>query len=131
MSEEPCSRRGEMVRAGFYACTSNRIAHPEPGIVPLATCGICPYRNLPDREGVPEFIPDLRLTTPCEHRGAVLEVGVCNACGMKGQPFDVFACDLHGQCMVRRYRNDRPDLKVCFNCDDYAPADANVAADVR
>jgi hypothetical protein len=93
--------------------------HPEPGIVAIATCGICPYRNMPDREGDPEQRPDPRFTTPCAHRGEVLERSTCTACGMRGQPFDVFACELHGKCMVRRFRNDRPELKVCVNCDDF------------
>jgi hypothetical protein len=123
MSDEPCSRRGEMVRPGFFRCSSNRIVHTEPGVVPLSTCGICPYRNLPDHDGLPEQKPDPRYTMPCAHIGPAIAEGICNACGMKGQPFQIFACDLHVKCMVKRYRSDRPDLKVCFNCDDYVPRD--------
>jgi ribosomal protein L32 len=59
----------------------------------------------------------------CAHQGDKIADGVCNVCGMKGQPFDVYACALHGQCMTRRFRNDRPDLKVCANCDDFEAAD--------
>jgi hypothetical protein len=55
----------------------------------------------------------------CLHRGDIVETGTCNVCGMRGQPFDVFACELHGKCMVRRFRNDRPELKVCVLCDDF------------
>jgi hypothetical protein len=118
---EPCNRRGEETWPGFFRCDSNRLIHPEPGVVPIATCGICPYRNMADREAAetPDFAPDPRFTTACAHRGEILERGVCNSCGHVGQPFDVFACELHGRCMVRRYRNDRPELKVCANCDDF------------
>ncbi len=117
---DSCTRRGAEVRPGFFRCESNRLVHPEPGVVAIATCGICPYRNLPDREAGPSHVPDPRFTTACSHRGEVLERGTCNACGMKGLPFEVYACALHGRCMTRRYRNDRPDLSVCMNCDDFA-----------
>jgi hypothetical protein len=118
---EPCNRRGEETRPGFFRCDSNRLIHPEPGIIAIATCGICPYRNMPDRDGTAPagFVPDLRFTTACAHRGEVLERSTCTACGMRGQPFEVFACELHGRCMVRRYRNDRPELSVCANCHDF------------
>jgi hypothetical protein len=126
---EPCNRRGEQTWPGFFRCHSNRLVHPDPGIVAIATCGICPYRNMPDRETAAAPQPDPRFTTPCVQRGVVMEKATCNACGMKGQPFDVFACELHGKCMVRRYRNDRPELTVCFNCDDFLPL--GVAVSVR
>jgi hypothetical protein len=124
MIAELCNRRGAEVRPGFFRCDSNRLTHPEPGIVAIVTCGICPYRDLADREEVGgSFTPDPRFTSACVHRGDVVEHGVCNACGMKGQPFDVFACELHGKCMVRRYRNDRPELTVCLTCEAYAARD--------
>ena len=69
-----CTRRGIEVRLGFFRCESNRLTHPELGIVAIATCGICPYRNLPDREGTRGAAPDPRFTTACIHRGEVLEV---------------------------------------------------------
>jgi hypothetical protein len=139
MITEPCNRRGAEVRPGFFRCDSNRLIHPEPGIVEIATCGICPYRNLPDRAPAETSAADKaasvatgtaaenewrqRLTTPCVHRGAVIETGACNICGMKGTAFQAFACDLHGKCTVRRVRNDRPDLTVCLTCEAYAASD--------
>jgi hypothetical protein len=57
----------------------------------------------------------------CVHRGPTIADDTCNVCGFRGQPFEVYACALHGRCMVKRYRNDRPDLAVCLNCDDYVP----------
>jgi hypothetical protein len=120
---DPCIRRGAEIRPGVFECSSNRLIHPEPGTVAIATCGICPYRNLPDRTSIEQSAPDPRFTTPCAHRGEVLERATCTACGMKGLPFDVFACAIHGRCMVRRYRNDRPELAVCVNCDDFSASD--------
>jgi hypothetical protein len=59
---------------------------------------------------------------PCVHKLEALDVGVpCNVCGMRGQQFTIYACELHGKCMVKRYRNDRPDLTVCDRCPDFAP----------
>ena len=46
---EPCDRRGEEARAGVFVCRSNRLIHPEPGLVSASTCAVCLYRNQPDR----------------------------------------------------------------------------------
>jgi len=73
-------------------------------------CGAPPQPTV--QIGAPQFYP-------CAHRGEVIERGVCNVCGMKGQPFEIHACDLHGRCMEKRYRNDRPGIKVCLQCEDY------------
>jgi hypothetical protein len=56
---------------------------------------------------------------PCRHRGEVVERATCNVCGSRGQPLEIFSCAVHGRCMLRRLRNDRPDLTVCWNCDDF------------
>jgi hypothetical protein len=64
------------------------------------------------------------VMSPCVHRGDIIETGVCNVCGMKGQPFEIHACELHGRCMQRRYRNDRPAIKVCMQCEDYQSDEA-------
>jgi hypothetical protein len=64
------------------------------------------------------------LMTPCVHRGDVVERDVCNVCGMKGQPFEIHTCELHGRCMQRRYRNDRPGITVCMQCEDYQADEA-------
>jgi hypothetical protein len=117
-----CTRRGAETWPGYFRCDSNRLMHPEPGIVAISTCRICPYRNLPDREAIEQPTPDPRFTSVCVHRGEVIERAVCNACGMRGQSFDVFGCAIHGQCMVRRYRNDRPELAVCVSCGDFLAA---------
>jgi hypothetical protein len=59
-------------------------------MVTVATCGICPYLNMPDRESAPAPQPDPRFTSACTHRGDALAQGVCNACGMKSRPFTIY-----------------------------------------
>jgi hypothetical protein len=57
----------------------------------------------------------------CVHRLDVLETLGCNVCGFKGQSFTIYRCEIYQRCMTKRYRNDRPDLKVCDRCQDYDP----------
>jgi len=61
-----------------------------------------------------------RLRDSCIYRGPIVEQAACNVCGMHGQPFQIYGCELHGRCMVKRFRNDRPELKVCVTCEDFA-----------
>ena len=49
----------------------------------------------------------------CVHRGPWLETMKCDLCGMKGQPFDVFACAVHGRCSLRRRHSK---VKSCLAC---------------
>jgi len=88
------------------------------------------YHRICERAQPIKIKPRLRspFNSTCVHRGEVLERGLCNACGMKGQPFDILACELHGKCMGQRYRNDRPDLKVCVLCDDFKAANTTSTA---
>jgi hypothetical protein len=121
-------------------CKSTHFRHP--GFVGALTCTGCPWADLPnDAAHVPRLVtrplerstermaepadPTARDPYPaidlCRHLGPSIERGTCNVCGLKGQPFDIHACAVHGRCTVRRYRTDRPDLKVCVRCGDYTP----------
>jgi hypothetical protein len=54
----------------------------------------------------------------CPHRGQVVKRNqVCQACGNKGQLYDVYTCDLHGQCTLgnRRKAGD-PPMQACVSC---------------
>ena len=53
----------------------------------------------------------------CQHRGDKLRVGTCDLCGIRGQPFEVFACSLHGECSLRRKHSK---VKACASCHDRA-----------
>jgi hypothetical protein len=111
---------GDLIRCSL--CGTERRTEGDPRRY-IRRCGADP--PLSPRSATDPVSPSLERALsvhrgePCIHRGAVLEADVCNVCGMKGQPFDVFACELHGKCMVRRFRNDRPELAVCMNCDDF------------
>jgi hypothetical protein len=113
--------RCPMVQAGAGlircpVCGTKRQTNEHPDRYHRA-CGV----PLPAAKSDPEAHP---LVSPCRHRGDVVETSVCNTCGRHGQPFEIFACPLHGACQAIRYRTDRPELQVCGHCADYAPADA-------
>jgi hypothetical protein len=62
--------------------------------------------------------PDLKPADfPCVHRLAFIEIGKCDVCGLRGQPFDIFGCVLHERCSVGRKRKD---TRNCVACDDRA-----------
>ncbi len=50
------------------------------------------------------LIPQAEITAadmPCPHRGAQIEnPRVCDQCGQRGQPFDLFACTKHDSCSL-------------------------------
>lgn len=53
---------------------------------------------------------------PCTHRqSSVARIGTCDLCSLKGQPFDVYACDLHGECSLSRKHSK---MRSCVNCND-------------
>lgn len=52
----------------------------------------------------------------CEHRGAVIESKrTCELCGAKGELYDLYACEIHGQCSLGRRKNT---LQQCLGCPD-------------
>lgn len=59
--------------------------------------------------------PDSQLDLSCVHRGPFLEIGACDQCGEKGQPFEVFACTVHGRCSFRRKHRK---VKSCAACEE-------------
>jgi len=59
------------------------------------------------------FKPDIRL---CSHRGPLLETRLCDLCGIKGQPFEVYACQLHGECSEQRKHSK---VRSCIGCPDH------------
>lgn len=62
----------------------------------------------------------LKIIQPCEHRGEVIETQVpCEACGQKGQLYNIYKCDIHGQCSLgqRRIAGDN-SVRACISCTD-------------
>lgn len=53
--------------------------------------------------------------TACRHRGGALREVACELCSRKDQRETVFACPIHGECTVRRYRSGTSE-KTCLTC---------------
>lgn len=66
----------------------------------------------PARE--PSRYPEESVTA-CRHRGEQLRTDRCDLCGLRGQPFDVFACGLHGECSLTRRHSK---IRSCAACPD-------------
>ena len=72
--------------------------------------------------GVSTTRPQSVQAAPCVHRGDVIEKNaVCELCGARGELYDVFACDIHGQCSLSK-RSTK--LKSCGGCSDFQSTNA-------
>jgi hypothetical protein len=103
------------------------------GSVSTDTCLKCPYANKPSftKHELESFAVPVQARTPqetepdlpmwdCIYRGrAVLEEGKCNTCGMKGQPFNIYQCDVHGKCSLRQYRTNDKSIHICVTCEQF------------
>lgn len=56
---------------------------------------------------------------PCLHRGLELREVRCQLCGDRGKQVAVFACSLHGECTLRRYKVAKQPERCCNVCPDY------------
>jgi hypothetical protein len=114
----------ELVSAGRIRCTAcgtERAHEGDPTLYrrpcPAGNNAAAPSQAAPPADSIAAAA--ILQGIPCRHRGEVVERGTCNVCGSRGQPLEVFACAVHGRCMLRRLRNDRPDLTVCWSCHDF------------
>jgi hypothetical protein len=61
----------------------------------------------------------------CPHRGGKIRQQVADLCGLRGQPFPVYGCQLHGEC-TDRLICQRQTVRTCFICrangEDQVPA---------
>lgn len=54
----------------------------------------------------------------CAHRGKLLEIRRCDLCGLKDQPFEVFACAKFGECsQLKRHSK----VTCCSACESWIP----------
>lgn len=80
--------------------------------------------------------PPPRITAerfPCLHRGEQIDTRECQTCGSRGVIEPVYACGLHGKCMMRPWRvQGEEGVQICLRCEDRpeptAPADAAAIA---
>ncbi len=124
-----CVFEVDAARPGHIICRACR-----RGLRTNATPERWPKRNcvpaaIPSRQPVASWVPRDEdgeplipsQTTwedlPCEHRGDVLRIDECDTCIDRGQPFEVRACDKHGECsIIRRKKSGR--LRDCYHCRD-------------
>lgn len=115
-----CHHRGPEIVPGVFQCRSNRPVLPEPWLAPAGFCASCRFAGLPlatqcpGESKSPQATEHLLPMAGCVHRGPEpIRIGTCNQCGMKGQPFNVYPCSVHGECSIRFY--DRK-VKPCLTC---------------
>jgi len=133
-----CKHRGAR-QLNLIECRSPCCDFAMVGFAPVGLCEICPvadldaipegiappnelwfHLNSPDRPRVPQETPQesekrLRIAS-CLNRGKnPVRVGTCNLCGLRGQPFDIYPCSIHGECSIRYY--DRK-IHPCIGCED-------------
>lgn len=64
----------------------------------------------------PQQPPATADNFPCSHRSTeVARIGICDLCSLKGKPFDVFACEIHGECSIGRKHSE---VRSCVKCSD-------------
>lgn len=71
------------------------------------------------RNGIPpedQGPPINQSETPCIHRGQLLETGSCDLCGIRGQPFEILSCAVHGTCSLYRRHSK---VVACLTCGDF------------
>ena len=54
---------------------------------------------------------------PCIHRGEVIDEGTADRCGRKGEKFPIYACVLHGECVIGAFCV-RQKWRSCLTCED-------------
>lgn len=61
---------------------------------------------------------------PCSHRGELLRVTRCEACGFRDTPLEIYACDKHTECTIHNRGARIGDIatagkcKACVTCQD-------------
>jgi hypothetical protein len=70
--------------------------------------------GLPMRDG-PRVADPVPASAACVHRGAVIETGACDLCGIRGQKFEIFSCAIHGRCSLTRRHSK---IRSCAACAD-------------
>lgn len=122
------------IKPGVWVCPV--CSHPAiTNAPPLRECG--PSRVLPLNNSSPqkpssvaltprESEDQYRLSTPkCKYRGEVIRQNlICQACGAKGQEYDVYSCELHDECTLGNRgfeKGSNKKLQACITCPDMVP----------
>lgn len=94
--------------------------YPRPGFS-LAECA-CGVRYMTRRPELPcpacrNQGSEVQGGRDCKHRGAAVVRQVPCGCGQRGKMADVFACSVHGECVLRRAKAG-DGLRCCLTCKD-------------
>lgn len=82
------------------------------------------FRNCPSSREPPATSHQQLATKPpppatdCLHRGELLATRTCDLCSIKGQPFEVYQCALHGECSLGKKHSL---VRSCLVCPDRQP----------
>lgn len=115
--------RGELTPAGFVAkivmCGQCNMRF-DPAALEIGGEFVAmgrPVTTVVTGEAHPPILNDepLKAEFPCVYRGDVVRQGECDLCGIRGQPFDIYACAKFGECSVAR-RNTK--VRPCSTCFD-------------
>lgn len=60
----------------------------------------------------------LAAELPCVHRGELLRTAECELCGGRRQGVEVFQCQVHTECTLRRIRSGSQGPASCLTCRD-------------
>lgn len=127
-----CARAGRVSeKSGNRLC----LMHGDRKFVNLDVCNACPLAGLVngDADAAEKLIPPRRKaklkkssaaqTEPalsCSHRGAVVRSELCKLCGGIEKNVEIFACDLHGECSLHRFKAGKGP-RSCVSCKDRTP----------
>jgi hypothetical protein len=120
---------------GWFQCAHPRTHHTLDLVQLTGSCDGCAWKNNGEAPAAPQAITadqcaeydrlrgkyhrgDVDLT--CQHRGEKIREGVGDLCGRRGEPFDVFACELHGECVLTRFCRRQTEV-CCLTCEDREP----------
>lgn len=101
---------------GMVRCSNcgREVKTESPPDMVYASCG--PKRKRPPVEpGVPSpvFAVLQPEDLPCHYRGGEIEVGSCDMCGSRGQPFKVYECGVFKKCSVQKKHSQ---ITACVGC---------------
>lgn len=100
----------------YIVCERCKSKHKAPRL-PLRCCGMI-YLSA-DRPGIQEseYVPK-PVSLECTHRGDVLRHETCKLCGNREQFVPIFACDIHGECSLRKFKFREKAIKSCLSCEE-------------
>ena len=79
--------------------------------LPVAKCN--KYRERHGLDALPGARATEQVSGSCVYRGELARIGECDLCSMKGQPFDLYLCEIHGECSLHRRHSK---VKSCAAC---------------